>query len=125
MNMNSYNISLGDQYKYFMQLIPDISIFDIIEKQYYDENNTGLWDTDYFFYNDGTGISSSTSFNYIRCLIKVYDNTENITLSNNKYIIYKFDVGADSYFVIIGNKDIIGTSFSSSLSGKNCAGVVF
>lgn len=127
MSANNTNISKSE---YVLKLLPDLTVFDLVE-EYFINNKTENGFHELFFYYDEKIFTNTTFLDNdkitFRRFIVRYDDEIEITPSNGKtdYLTYDFSSGLWKYNVIIDENLVSGGFIINKKNSKNIIGVCF
>lgn len=117
--MNNFYLNKLDLDKYFIKLIPDFSVFDIVEKDYIDNNIEG--NNKLFFYAP-KDITEEKDTNFYRAIFKIVNKNEKLNLQSKEIIYQEYIINSDLYIIAISrgketiklnniNNKVIGVAF--------------
>lgn len=123
---DDYFLDYNDQDEYFLKLIPDFSVFDLVEK-YYIDNNTSEGTNNLFYYKNFGSDDTTISTEFYRAIFKIIGiiglNKFDITPPED-YIVRHYIINGDLYLIVISNNSTIELS-DSTFKEKTIIGVAF
>lgn len=99
---NTSILSEHDLQTYLLKIIPDFSIFNVLE-EYYTLNNLsdGWFNFDLFYVNTNISTKSFSFLDLYRCLFR---SNKKMTISGDSVFSYQFNIN-DSYYLVIIDTD--------------------